>query len=210
MIRTTRWLPAGVLTAVLTAGLLLIGAPAFAAAPHDLGDEQVVDETAAGVDVTGIAGAIDTLSDRTGIELTVVFIDGFDGVNPIDWANSAAAASDRTGPTEVLLAIAIGDRGYGVSVDEGVGLSDGQLSSAEDRDLLPRLQENDWPGAVIAYARALGDLATGEDTGSAAIHDPSGGDATAWLLPVVGTSIVVLVGGAFLVAWLRGRRRNRR
>ncbi len=140
---------------------------------------------------------------------TLVFLDYFGGASPTAWANAAAVASDRTGPRDLLLAVAIGDRGYGVSVDQGVGLSDGQLSSAEDRDLLPRLQENDWPGAVIAYATALGDLATGTDTGSAAIHAAAGGDAAAWLLPVVGSGLLVLLGGAFLFAWLRGRRRNR-
>ncbi len=212
MTRTIRPLRAGILAtaaAVIGAGLLLVGGPAFAADPHDLGAEALVDQTQKGVDHAGILDALSGLESRAGISLTVVFVDDFGGSDPIAWANATAVASGRTGPHDVLLAIAIGDRGYGVSVDQGVGLTDSQLSSAEDRDLLPRLQENDWPGAVVAYARALGDLATGQDTGSAAIHEPSGGDAAAWLLPVVGTGILVLVGGAFLIAWLRGRRRDR-
>ncbi len=160
---------------MIGAGLLLVGGPAFAADPHDLGAEALVDQTQKGVDHAGILDALSGLESRAGISLTVVFVDDFGGSDPIAWANATAVASGRTGPHDVLLAIAIGDRGYGVSVDQGVGLTDSQLSSAEDRDLLPRLQENDWPGAVVAYARALGDLATGQDTGSAAIHEPSGG-----------------------------------
>lgn len=136
-----------------------------------------------------------------------MFVDDFGGAEPISWANQTAQASGLVQPHDVLLAIAIGARGYGVSIDAGAGLTDSQLSAAEDRDLLPSLQENDWAGAVDAYARALGDLATGQDTGSAAIHDTAGGDAIAWLLPTVVTGLLALIGAAGLIAWLRGRRR---
>ncbi|MBO9579158.1 MAG: TPM domain-containing protein, partial [Microbacteriaceae bacterium] len=152
--------------------------------------------------------AIDALADRTGLALTVVFVDDFSGMHPTDWANATAQSSGRTQPADVLLAIATTARGFGVSVDPGIGLSDAQLSAAENADLLPRLQQNDWAGAVEAYARALGDLRTGDDTGSAAIRGDTGGGSTAWILPTVTTVLLVVLGGAFLVAYLRGRRRN--
>jgi len=188
--------------------LLALAGPAAAATPHDIGDGPVVDESSSGVASGGIVEAIDGLERRAGLRLVVVFVDDFSDAEPTGWANETAIDSGLTGPTDVLLAIGIEARGYGVSVDQGVGLTGEQLSAAENDDLVPHLQDDEWAEAVVAYARALGDLVTGEDTGSAAIRDTGGGGSPAWLVPAVGTAVLVVLGGAFLIAWLRGRRRR--
>ncbi len=199
---------AGVVLAAVA--LLGVAAPALAQDPNDIGPGPVVDQSTSNVSLDGIADAIAQLKQRAGISLSVVYVDDFNDGDPTDWANQTAADSQLTDPKDVLLAIGIQARGYGVSVDQGLGLSDEQLSKAENDDLVPDLQNNDWTGAAIAYARALGDLATGTDTGSKAIHDTSSGGSPAWLVPVGGTAAVVVIGGAFLLAWLHGRRARRR
>ncbi|MGY1821596.1 TPM domain-containing protein [Geodermatophilus sp. SYSU D00079] len=171
--------------------LLVAGGPALAVPPFRL-DEQVVDQVGAlSGEEARVEEALDALRAEDGTQLWVAFVPGFDGVPGRQWAIDAARAS-QLGSTDVLLAVAVDDRAYGVSVDEGFRLSDQEVDALLAEDVEPALSEGDWAGAVVALANGLRGGGGG------------GGGATALL--VVG-GLAVVGGGAWLVA--RSRRRGR-
>jgi hypothetical protein len=173
--------------------LLVAGGPALAVPPFRL-DEQVVDQVGA-LDGEGarVEDALDQLRADDGTQLWVAFVGSFDGASGQQWADAAAAES-QLGGSDVLLAVAVDDRAYGISVDEGFRLSDDELDALLAEDVEPALSEEDWAGAVVALADGL----RGGGGGG------GGGGATALL--VVG-GVAVVGGGAWLVA--RSRRRGR-
>ena len=99
---------------------------------------------------------------------------------------------------DALLAVAVDDRAYGISLDDAFPLSESAVTAIETQDVRPRLTANDWAGAAIA-------LADGLRTGKAA--GGSGGDGSGGALPVglVVGGVAVVGGGAYVLA----RRRRR-
>ncbi|MGY1600664.1 TPM domain-containing protein [Geodermatophilus sp. SYSU D00815] len=173
----------------LLAGLVLpAGAPALAEAPFRL-DEQVTDE--AGVLTAGgrddVDAALQELRDADGTQLWVVFVDSFDGADGFDWAEDTAAAS-QLGGGDVLLAVAVADRAYGYSVDEGFRLSDDDLEDLLISDVEPRLADDDWAGAVVAFADGL---------------QPT----SIWPAVLVVAAVVLVVAGLVWLNRVRARRR---
>ncbi|MGY1635583.1 TPM domain-containing protein [Geodermatophilus sp. SYSU D00742] len=170
--------------------LLVAGGPALAVPPSRL-DEQVVDRVGAlSGEESRVEEALDALRAEDGTQLWVTFVSGFDGVPGRQWAQEAAAAS-QLGRTDVLFAVAVDDRAYGISVDEGFRLSDDEVDALLAEDVEPALSDGDWAGAVVALADGL--------------RGGSGGGASTALLVVGGVAVVG--GGAWLVA--RSRRRSR-
>jgi hypothetical protein len=171
--------------------LLVAGGPALAVPPFRL-DEQVVDQVGAlSGEEARVEEALDQLRADDGTQLWVAFVSSFDGAPGRQWATDAAAAS-QLGSTDVLFAVAVDDRAYGVSVDDGFRLSDEEVDALLAEDVEPALSDGDWAGAVVALADGLRGGGGG------------GGGATALL--VVG-GLAVVGGGAWLVA--RSRRRAR-
>ncbi|MGY1805977.1 TPM domain-containing protein [Blastococcus sp. SYSU D00669] len=172
----------------LLAGLLLAAAPALAEAPFRL-DDQVTDES--GVLSSGdrdrVEEALEELRDADGTQLWVVFVDSFDGADGFDWAADTAEAS-QLGDGDVLFAVAVGDRAYGWSVDEGFRLSDEDLQDLVTSDVEPRLAEEDWAGAVVALADGL---------------QPS----SIWPAVLVVAAVVLVVAGLVWGNRVRKRRR---
>src|SRR5690349_6167007 len=176
------------LLAAVIAVLALAGAgPAAAEPPSRLSDKltdhaQVLDPAQA----AQVQGAIDRLAQRRGYDLFVVFVRTFDGVDGQEWADDAARRS-QLGVEDVLLAVAIDDRAYGLSVADDFPESESHVDDIRADDVEPRLRANDWSGAAVA-------LADGLDSGAG--------------VPVG----VIAVGGAAVVgggAWLLVRRRRR-
>ncbi|MGY1644498.1 TPM domain-containing protein [Geodermatophilus sp. SYSU D00703] len=170
--------------------LLLAGGPALAVPPFRLG-QPVVDQVGA---LTGeearVEDALDRLRAEDGTQLWVAFVDSFDGASGQQWADDAATAS-QLGSTDVLFAVAVDDRAYGLSVDEGFRLSDDEIDDLLATDVEPALSDGDWTGAVVALADGLGG---------------SGGGVSTGLL--VAGGVVVVGGGALLVARSRRKRRT--
>jgi len=211
----------GLAFALLGGGAACAAGPADAALPApaveptvDLGGATVVDGTGRAGDLAPVEQAIAALEQRAGLALRVVYVSDFDDADADEdpaWADKEAAHLGIADPRTVLLAVAIDQRQKLVSVSAQAGLSDPQLSAAEDDDLIPALERSDWTGAAVAYARALGDLATGTSTGSAAALAPPGFDwagAAPWLAP---TAIIVLAIIGWIVVTIRIRilRRQR-
>ncbi|GIG36922.1 TPM domain-containing protein [Cellulomonas pakistanensis] len=143
------------LAAVGSAALLVAGpaaGPASAEPPLDL--PSTVTDTAGVLspeDRGRVAEAAHALAEATPYDLFVVFVDSFDGMSNRDWADATAEASGL-GRDDILLAVAVGDRRYQVSVDADIALGDDALTRVEQEDIEPALGDDDWAGAAVAAA----------------------------------------------------------
>ncbi len=192
----------------LAAALLLVLAlagPAVAAQPFRLNDQVTDQVDALREREAEVRAALDTLRREDNVQLWVVYVDSFEGINAKEWADDAARLSDL-GLNDMLLAVATGDRAYAYSVDQEFPLSDSQLAGVATTAIEPTLAENDWAGAVVGatagISRTLGVGQVTPPTATPAEPTPSaGGSVWPWVL---------LIGlGAAAVAvylWRRSRR----
>jgi uncharacterized membrane protein YgcG len=210
---SSRWAAA---TALLVAGLVL-GAPALAAHaedPVELGGAYVLDTVGvvAG-DESRIIDALDDLYSEANIQLFVVYVSTFTGADDaVDWADRTAILNSL-GVDDVLLAVAVDDRQYALSIDQDFPLTDAQLTEAESA-IENELRNDQWADAAIAGAESMAASARG---GSAPVdpvtpNDPStptteGGGIP--ILPIVG-GVAVVGGGIFLFSRLRKRSKEGR
>ncbi|MGY1635584.1 TPM domain-containing protein [Geodermatophilus sp. SYSU D00742] len=186
-----------IVLAFLTA-LLLVAAPAQAVPPSGVTDQvsDQADVMDAGEEAE-VREALDELSSGTGTELYVVYVDSFDGTDRTEWARSSA---QQTGldDDDVLMAVAVDDRLYGVHYGDQIDASD--LQDVLAGDVEAQLSQGDWAGASVALADGL---SAGGGGSSAADGSSAGGGGGAVLAVVV--LLFLLVGGGYLVA----RRRRR-
>lgn len=185
------------LVAVLAVLLLSGAGMALAEPPSRLADRLT--DRAGVLDAAGKARvntALDQLRTEARTTMFVVFVNSFDGLDGEAWANQAAKAS-QLGREQVLLAVAVRDRAYGVSIDQSFRLSASITDRIQREDVEPRLAVSDWAGAAVALADGLrkGDSAAG-----------GGGGSTIGGVVAVGGAVVVVGGGAYLLA----RRRRRK
>jgi len=184
---------AGVLACAVavSVALGLAGASVSVAEPPLRADDQITDRVGAlDGDEDAVRSALDGLRDDDGTQLFVVFVASFDGLDGQTWADQSAQQS-QLGSRDVLFAVAIEDRAYGVSVDAEYPLSDEQLADLAATEVEPLLSEQDWAGAAVAFAEGLGG---GGSAGS------SGGLPIALLL-----GGAVVAGGGY-VPYRRGKR----
>lgn len=184
------------IAALLSWGIVLGGAAG--AEPPLRADDQITDSAGVlGADEGRVRDALDQLRADSGIQLFVVFVGSFDGLDGQTWADQSAQQS-QLGGQDVLFAVAINDRAYGLSVDQNFPLSDQELASLTANDLEPLLAESDWAGAAIALADGLRGAGAGSsDSGSSG----SGGGVPIAL--VLGAAAVV--GGGYIL-YRRGKR----
>lgn len=190
-------------TGLVAAGLLLAAPlPAQAEDPVELGGAYVLDTVGAtSGDASAIQSALDTLYDRGQVQLFAVFVDSFS--NPSDaaaWAD-AVAIDNNLGPRDALLAVAVQDRAYYLSVDQAFPLSDAQLDEV-NLAIESHLRDDDWSGAVIAGAQEI----EAQVTGVVGPNQPSQG--ADWILPVAIGGVVVIGGGAFIYSRIRKRSKD--
>ncbi len=177
---------------------VLFAPPASAEQPFRL-DSQIVDRVGAldGREAE-VQEAIDELQRDEQIQLWVAYVDSFSGVGAQEWADQTAEQSDL-GLSDVLLAVATGDRAYAYSVDEQFPLSNDELARIADQSIEPELSDGDWAGAAVAAASGL-EAAAG---GQASTDGDGGGGWPGWLWPL-------LAGLALLgLLWWFFRRRSR-
>ncbi|MGC0249346.1 TPM domain-containing protein [Pseudactinotalea sp. Z1748] len=194
--RIARALFAGVLLAAWfsVAGPTL--APAHAQDPLSL-DEQLTDLTSDQVLDSGRAeaqDAVDELREETGYLLFVVFVDTFGGTNYDDWVDETANLSNL-GDRDLLLAVAVQEEAYGVSISDASGLSAATMDRAETR-IRSELGTGNWSGAVVAGAQAYADGGAGG--GGADAGGGGGGGLTIFLV-----GLAVIVALALIVVYRR-------
>jgi uncharacterized membrane protein YgcG len=171
-------------------------------------NERITDQVGALGSATADATThLDALKNGTEYDLYVVFVDDFSGASGSAWADDTAIASGL-GTEDVLLAVAVTERSYGLSVADKSQLTDAQIRHLRTDLIEPRLSAEDWSGAVIAAADGLIAAASGTDTGgsstSGGTSTPSS-SSTSGLLVLVVVFLVVVFGG--LVIWALTRRR---
>lgn len=176
--------------------LLAVGAagPALAEEPFRL-EDQIVDEAGVLDDEAQVDAALDELQTDEGIQLFVVFIDSFDGMNTDEWIASTAELSGL-GAQDAMLAVAVDDRAYDFELPLSAPVTGQEADRLATQFVEPEFGDGDWEAGVVVFADIL---RTGEAPGGG---DSGGGGA----LLVVG-AIALVGGGAYLVS--RNRRRKR-
>ncbi|TFV54126.1 TPM domain-containing protein, partial [Geodermatophilus sp. DF01-2] len=183
------------LSAVLAplAAVVLLGAgPALAEPPFDV-PEQVTDRAGVLVgDESSVEAAVAELQAEEQVQLFVVYVDSFAGLDPREWADRTAELSGFGG-NDVLFAVAVEDRLYAYDPPADFSLSRQEIEELIASDVEPELTAGDFDGAAVAFAEGLG----------------SGGEGGGGLgaIAVVG-GIAALAGGAYLVARSRRRRQG--
>ncbi|OZD77326.1 hypothetical protein CH260_07385 [Rhodococcus sp. 05-2256-B2] len=170
------------------AAVLLAPGVASAEAPSRLAT-QITDNVQA-LDPDSLAEvqtSIDDLYGGSQVRLWVTYVADFDNMSAANWAEQTYQRSDL-GQRDVLLAVATVDRSYYLGVNTGLS----QITTAEQDDIRvndvePALGEEDWSGAAIAAAGALGE----------AYASSGGGGSSAPLL--IGVGVLAVAGGGAVV-----------
>jgi hypothetical protein len=198
----------GAVLALATGILVLSTAAAHAAEPVSLDGGYYVDTVGA---ISGREAQVDdalrSIDARAEVQLFVVFVDAFDDPsNAVEWADETAYLNNL-GTDDLLLAVAVEDRQYALSLDAAFPLSDSQLDVVESA-IEAELRDSDWAGAAIAGAQTLEAEATGVVGPGPQQDDDEPTESTGGVpvLPILGGAAVVGVG-VFVVA--RIRRRNK-
>src|SRR5665811_2002764 len=107
------------LRTLMATGLVVgLTAPAVAlpAEPPQALQDEITDTVGVLGDRTGdVQKALDRLAEQTKFQLFVVYVDSFDDWDAVDWAD-AAAIDSKMGIDDILLAVAVQDRAYGLSL----------------------------------------------------------------------------------------------
>jgi hypothetical protein len=182
-------------TSVLLAAIALLGVPESAAEPPSR-MSTYVEDSAGALDqgqLDRVRGAVDQLYADQQIRLWVVYVRGFDGLDPQKWAQRTASISGFGG-RDLLLAVATEDRAYWLEGELPGGVSDSELDSMLIGEVEPALRDGRWADAGIATADGL----------DAAMR---GGGVSVRALLVVAALVVLVAAG--LVWYARKRRRDR-
>jgi len=185
--------------------VLALPTAAAAEAPVDLDGAYILDTVGAiDGDEARVLAALDDLYESARIQLFVVYVDNF--TSSTNWANDTAVLNSL-GANDVLLAVAIDERNYEISIDPDFPLSDAQVAAVESNDIEPRLRDDDWAGAAIAAAQGFQAAAAGgapanpdgPATPVTPINDSGGGIP---ILPILG-GVAVVGAGVFVYSRLR-------
>jgi uncharacterized membrane protein YgcG len=200
----------------MTAGGLTLASTNVALAddPVDLSRKgQVTDRVGALRDREPEVGrALDRLAEEHALQLFVVYVDGFSGRSPQQWA-SQTALRNGLGADDALLAVATGDRQYAYYVDAASPLTRQDLAEVDATAVAPALRQNDWAGAAIGAAQGYGAVLSGEPVPPVDVRpgqaDPGQGEQAGsggggWLLLLLVLLPVALIGYAVV------RRRSSR
>lgn len=182
-------------TSVLLAAIALLGVPESAAEPPSR-MSTYVEDSAGALDqrqLDRVRGAVDRLYADQQIRLWVVYVRGFDGLDPQNWAQRTASISGFGG-RDLLLAVATEDRAYWLEGELPGGVSDSELDSMLIGEVEPALRDGRWADAGIATAEGL----------DAAMR---GGGVSVRALLVIAALVVLVAAG--LVWYARKRRRDR-
>ncbi len=177
--------------------LSLLCAPSAVAEPPARMGPQVVDTAnvlSAG-DEGRVLDAVDTLYRDHQVKLWVIYVRTFGSMAARDWA---ARTSDLSGfsDRDLLLAVAVDDRGYWLDGTLPDGVTDSELDSILAGSVEPALREQKWAQAAIDTAEGIGSALKGTSV-------PWG------VLILIVLAVVVVAGGLMLFARKRRGDRDR-
>lgn len=138
--------------AILWAGP--VPATALPADPPFSVSDDITDRAGVLDDPSALQSDLDDLRSDGGLQLFVVYVDSFDGRSGAEWVEQTYEESGMGG-NDVLLAVAVQDRAYGMWTTGDSGLREADLRRVQSRDVEPALADDDWDGAVSAAATGL-------------------------------------------------------
>ncbi|MER5873926.1 TPM domain-containing protein, partial [Streptomyces sp. NPDC002044] len=206
----------------MAGALLAFGGWGVAGAPPARADDpvtlsrqgQITDRVGAlGDRRDSVTAALDRLYADRRVQLFVAYVRDFSGRSAQSWAD-ATAEKNGLGQSDVLLAVATGDRQYAYSADTASGFTEEQLATVARTAIEPALRQNDWAGAAIGaadgYNAVLGGLPVAAPTITPGPADPGGGEsghtgAGDFVLPVVAVGAAGALGA---YAYTRRKRRG--
>jgi uncharacterized membrane protein YgcG/predicted nucleic acid-binding Zn-ribbon protein len=180
--------------AILAAGVLL--APAAGSTPPFRLPGYVTDQAKvlSGSQRNDVEQAVDKLYNDRRVRLWVVYVDSFDSLAAVSWAERTRQTSDLDSD-DAILAIATRDRSYAFLVPTDI-ISDSASNDIRRNAIGPKLGSNDWAGAAVAAADGL-------NTATA----PGPGISVVSLLIALAIVVILVL---LLWLWTRRRRRKRR
>lgn len=189
----------------LAAGIVVLGAPigAHAEDPIALDGAYLIDtpDVLTDDEEARVLTSIDTLYNQTDVQLFVVFVRGFTGAaDAADWAD-ITATYNGLGDNDVLLAVAVDNRQYALSVAEGGPISDSELDQIEV-DVERELRQDRWAEAAISGSESIVRAVNGTFVAPVDGGNSGGGIP---VLPILGGVAVVGVG-AYIFTRVRKRR----
>lgn len=206
----TRWVGFCALLVALVFGSTPLAASADE--PVELAGAYIVDTVGA---LDGrepeVQSALDRLTDETGVQLFVVYVDSFDAIAADESWAVATADLNRLGTDDILFAVATVDRNYGVryASDFRLGVDE---TNAVERLAEEQLRENDWAAAAITAADGYRAALTGSALpGSTEGGTEGGSGATSSVgdsAPII-IVFVLLVALALVIIVLLARQRRR-
>ena len=179
----------GALAAIAAAFLFLGPAVAAQAVPPltSIGSAVTDQAGVVGNRSSQLQQALDEVANKTQYQLYVVYVGSFDGMSGTNWADRTATQA-RLGVNDLLLAVAVDDRLWGLAVNTASGMSASDQTAIENA-IVDKLRNNDFAGAAIAGANKI----VAQNTTSP------------WTYGVIGGVVVVGGGGGWL--WWRNRRK---
>ncbi|MEU4811781.1 TPM domain-containing protein [Nocardia fluminea] len=185
------------LIGAVIAVLVVLCAPGALAEPPSRMGPQVVDSAGvlSAADERQVLDAVDTLYRDHQVRLWVVYVRDFASMAPQEWADRTATLSGFS-DRDLLLAVAVDDRGYWLHGTLPEGVSDSELDSLLAGSVEPDLRDQKWAQAAIDTAEGLG----------AAIR---GGGVPWGVLILIGLAVVVVAGGLMLFSRKRRADRDR-
>ncbi len=216
---------ARLLAAAALLGALLLGAvPALAQGVPRL-TEAVTDQTGTlSSSRTQIDAALESLFGRTGVQLYVLFVHTTDGTDIAEYALEVGSQSNLSG-RDALLVVATDDHTDNISVgtDLSPRVSQTSLDQVRSDVLESRLAGGDFGGAVVATAKALGDVfpqvaPTGAPVTQPPVTTPvpttppgpSQGSGAGSFLILLLAGLLIAVGAAILIGRVVRLRAERR
>jgi uncharacterized membrane protein YgcG len=196
----------GVGAAILALWLWLPGV-ANADEPFSI-EERITDRVDALGDRRGeVEEAVDRLFEDHRLDLYVVYVDNFSGLDRQEWADTTAERS-QFGINDALLAVATGERAFQLSIDAEYPLTDEQLREIESVAIEPPLRANDWAGGAIGAANGIAATLSGQEVQAPEIapgeESPSADGGFPWVPVLIGAGAV----GVGAYAYTRARRRR--
>jgi len=190
----------GVLAALIVAG----ASPALAVAPMHVSSRITDQVNALKGNESDVSAALDDLEAKTGINEYVVYVSSFDGMNGEQWAQQTAQQSGL-GAKDVLLAVAINEKHYGVHV--GDSLPADAVDTVVIDQVKPKLSSGDWGGAAIALADGLASVTSGGSSESSSSAASGSGVSSGVLTLLVVVALIAVAGGSYMF-FSRSRRRK--
>jgi hypothetical protein len=97
-----------------------------------------------------VQAALDRLAHESDLRMFVVYIESFDGTEPVDWANASSNQSGL-GTEDLLLAIATADHEFGLSAPSNAPLTAAELGAIDDA-VAAAIEDEQWAPAAIDAA----------------------------------------------------------